>query len=114
MDYLGHVVYKYFTLPSFTYVAQIMIAFVYGIIFSPWSYGFWWMLLFLILYEIVIASVTRMRMPDWYAPGRLAIVLFSFFGWTLGRIVVEYQDPFFQRRPIVSGIEVANNKRILR
>lgn len=82
------------------YVAQIISAFGFGIILSPWSMGIFFLIGWTIVYEIFIGFFLKFKSPYWYLPARIAVVLYSFMGWILGRIVVGFRHPFAETRPI--------------
>ena len=83
--------------------AQSIIAFCMGLILSPWSMGWIYFLLFLIVWEILYAIATQCHESRWTFQQRLFIIFISFCGWILGRVLVGYSNPFSSRRKKING-----------
>jgi hypothetical protein len=96
---MSHIDYKQsfnaiFRNPNYTELLQLISAFALGIILSPWSWGFLFFILYVVLYEIAIAIVNHMQYPYWRLEFRCAIVCASVFGFIIGRSLIGYEDPF--------------------
>ena len=84
----------YFKNPKYTQFMQIVVAFVAGIVFAPYSYGFIFLLIYLIAYEIVYLFFTRGCYPYWDSLFRVAVIAASIYGWIIGRTIVGWRNPF--------------------
>lgn len=85
---------SYFQNPQYTQLMQVIIAFALGVIFSPFSYGFLFFLLYLVVYELAYLFFTRGCCPYWGFLFRGAVIGASILGWLLGRIVLGWRNPF--------------------
>lgn len=77
--------------------SQLIIAFCSGLIFSPWSYGWVFYIVFLLIWELLYALATRCKPSKWNPWERILLIVVSLLGWTIGRILVGY-DPFSNKR----------------
>ena len=68
----------------------VIIAFLTGILFGPYSQGLFWLILFLIGYEIITYLGGRMGYIDWNPETRLLVVIFSLAGWVISRALVGF------------------------
>ena len=72
-------------------ISQYIIAFGIGMIFSPFSYGFIFYILGIIIFESILFYYTRNGL--WNPRVRLTIILFGFLGWLTGRILSGFKRP---------------------
>lgn len=72
---------------------QIVAAFTLGIIFSPWSWGLLYFLLFIIGYELVAIYMTAAEEPYWRFETRIGVIAASILGFVIGRIIDGFPDP---------------------
>lgn len=68
----------------------VIISFLTGILFGPYSQGLFWLILFLIGYEIITYIGGRMGYIDWNPETRLLVVIFSLAGWVISRSLVGF------------------------
>lgn len=73
---------------NYNEAVQLIVAFTFGVIFSPFSIGMLWFLIFIIAYEIFYGWVVGFKMPFWRPFARLGIVCASILGWITGRLSV--------------------------
>lgn len=85
---------KYFNNANFSSNVQILIAFLTGFIFSPWSLGFLYFILFLIFYELMVIYYTNCSEPYWKIEVRIGILASSMLGFLLGKLIVGANNPF--------------------
>lgn len=74
-------------------LAQLLVAFCLGILFSPWSLGLLYFLIFLIIYEAYAFYATAGRAPSWKIEIRLGVMAASIFGFIIGRILTGWNHP---------------------
>ena len=67
-------------------------AFFAGILFSPWSFGIIYYLLFLIIWELLFYGWCNYKNVFWNWQIRLSIVLAALFGFLLGRTMINEDD----------------------
>jgi len=77
--------------------SQLIIAFCTGLVFSPWSYGWIFFVIFLIVWEVMYGFATKFKHPRWNLAERILIIVISLLGWTVGRLLVG-QQPFDNNR----------------
>ncbi len=65
-------------------VAQLILSFCLGILFAPFTYGFIYYLIFLILYEIILFAMSK----PWNYELRIGVFAFSLIGFIIGRYLV--------------------------
>lgn len=64
-------------------MAQIVLSFFTGVLLSPWSYGFIFLLIFIVIWEIWwiwylrLEYITRIERP--------LVIIAAFLGWLVGR-----------------------------
>lgn len=73
--------------------AQYITVFIIGFVFAPWSMSLFWVLGFLILWEIFIACTTEMKSPHWNLADRVGLVATYIVAWYLGRIFIGDKNP---------------------
>lgn len=83
----------YFRNPNYTELLQFISAFTFGVIFSPFSYGAVFLIVFLVLYEFAYAYYTQTCLPYWRLSFRVGIFMTAIFGWILGRTIVGWRNP---------------------
>ena len=86
MATVGDKIVEYVRQPCST-ETSIGAAFVTGVIFSPWNSGLFWLIIFIIVYEIVILIITGAREECWNSFDRAAIIAASLLGWLVGRLL---------------------------
>jgi hypothetical protein len=79
----------WFGTDNFPIMAQVITSIIWGIIFSPWSYGLMYMIAYLIAYEIVFFLVNWWYFRKSYPSNRGFVVLAYFFGYLIGRSLVD-------------------------
>jgi hypothetical protein len=84
--------------PDSNFKVQCILGFCSGLIFSPWSYGFIFFLLFLIVWEVLYAYATKMHPSQWGIVERIIVIEIAILGWVIGRLLVGYTKPFSRRR----------------
>lgn len=72
---------------------QIIIAFMLGVLFSPWSYGLLYFLLFLLVYEIILIYFCRTHSEKWCIDVRIGVFAASILGFVIGRYLTGYRHP---------------------
>lgn len=85
---------SFFVNPKYTQLMQIIVAFAIGILFAPYSYGFLFLVIYLIIYELVYLYFTRGCYPYWSPLFRAAVNASSIYGWIIGRTIVGWRNPF--------------------
>lgn len=84
---MGQIIEKYFCNPEATSIYQIIAAFFFGVILSPWSSGVIFLIVTAIIIETLLIYYTKMHRYYYNAEVRAACVMASIFGFILGRIV---------------------------
>jgi len=67
-------------------------AFFSGFLFSSWSWGIVYVILFLIVYEIFYFAFCRYRLSKYDLLSRIGIVAGAFMGFLIGRAITEDDD----------------------
>lgn len=85
-----------------TPISQVFLSFALGVLFSPWSYGLFWLTVYLIFYELISYIVSpemdnETRMVDYpdglyYAWVRLGVLCASYSGYVIGMTICQ-RDP---------------------
>lgn len=78
-------IYWWFCNDKYTPMAQTLIALVWGILLSPWASGLFFLLVFIIIYEILYYIFTRGDPKHYNVFARTGIIYASIFGYILGR-----------------------------
>jgi len=73
-------------------IYQITLAFGLGIFFAPWSPGLFFLILFLLSFELMYGMMIQKFTVEQILI-RLAIISSYFIGWLLGRIVIRDRSP---------------------
>ena len=73
-------------------VVIYLAVFVIGVILAPWSLGFIYFLLGLLVFEFLAAMTSKLQSP-WRLDIRIAIVGASFLGFVAGRAVLNDSKP---------------------
>ena len=92
---------RYFQSEECTPMFQIIFAFVYGVLLSPWSSGIFFLVVFALIYEIIFYLFTFGDPRYWQSETRVSVVAASFFGWIIGRTVYQ-QDVLKSGIPTIS------------
>lgn len=72
---------------NYTPMAQVIVALVWGILLSPWSSGLFFLITFIILYEILYYVFTKGDPQYYNVFVRTGVICASTFGYILGRTV---------------------------
>lgn len=64
---------------------QITFAFTTALLFSSWFAGYGWYILYIFVYEILYAIITKMKAPFWTLEMRIMVIMVSFLGLFVGR-----------------------------
>lgn len=81
---------------------RIFISFALGFLLSPWSWGFFYFIIFCIIIEIIYWGIWHNHIDNlqYIFLSRTAYLLFSFIGWIIGRLIIGDQEPLkLQIRP---------------
>ncbi len=78
----------------YTELAQLIVSFCLGVLFSPWTFGPLFYIVFILVYEIICGYVYQFKSPFWNFSTRIGIIFSSLFGFLVGRILIGYDDPF--------------------
>ena len=70
-----------------TAMAQVILALVWGILLSPWSSGLFFLVIFIIFYEILYYIFTKGNPRYYNVFVRTGVIHASIFGYILGRTV---------------------------
>ena len=65
---------------------QVILSLAIGILLAPFSWGIMYTVLFVIIFEAYVFTVTSIYPPSVAMMDRVIINLVFFFGWILGRI----------------------------
>lgn len=84
--------------PEYNLNTQLLMGFCIGLIFSPWSYGWLFFVIFLIVWELLYGIATKWHPSRWNLYERLLVLAVSLLGWVIGRMLVGYNQPFENRR----------------
>ena len=71
---------------------SLVLSFAVGLLFAPWSFGFLYLLIFIIVYEIIYACYHKDFSTNNFMI-RLGIVVASIFGFIVGRAILQDSDP---------------------
>ena len=94
-------------------VGLLVFSFCMGVLLSPWSWGFWWFLVFLVVYEIVwlvyccwwrsevvtlsaLLGVPTDAEKGWSTFARLGIIVASVAGFLVGRTFSHPTHPLWK------------------
>lgn len=78
-------VHHWFCNEKYTPMAQVVVALVWGILLSPWSSGLFFLIVFIIIYEIMVYLFTRAD-PNYYDVFvRTTVICSTILGYILGR-----------------------------
>lgn len=84
-QFLDNLLCGFFCNPENTSMAQLIAAFAFGVILSPWSKGIFFLVFFAIIYEMLLLYYTKMS-PRWYnGQVRAGCIMASFLGFFIGR-----------------------------
>ena len=79
----------WFRNPKYTAMAQVITAFVWGLLFSPWASGIFVLTIFIIIYELLAYIFTKGD-PVYFDPFTRAAVVCSYvLGYIVGRTLSE-------------------------
>lgn len=71
---------------SSDWIPEAIVGFSSGLVFSPWSYGLVYYLLFIVSYELIYLYLYRNNNIFNYS-GRSIIIIFSLIGFIIGRML---------------------------
>jgi hypothetical protein len=100
-------------------ISLLIFSFCIGVLLSPWSWGFWWFLAFLVIYEIVWLIYCRWWKEEavslgaflgnhdeiyigWSAFARFGIVIASVAGFLVGRTFSHPTHPLWKTGDTIS------------
>lgn len=70
----------------YNWFPEAVVGFSLGLVFSPWSYGLVYYLIFVVLYELIYLYMYRGDKTVTYG-GRSIVIIFSLIGFIIGRIL---------------------------
>lgn len=76
---------EFISTESYTKEYQLIGSLCLGILFGPYSWGLFYLLLFIIIYELIIFILTKGNPKYWNHEVRAGIIMASIFGWLIGR-----------------------------
>ena len=77
---------------GFTPIFQVILCFASGLLFSTISYGFYYFILFLIIFKL-ITIINNFQNNIFFYYLNAGCVLSSFMGFIIGRIIMGDEDP---------------------
>lgn len=80
---------RWFANDAATPIAQVVIAIVFGILLAPWGSGLFFLVVFIIIYEVLYFEFTYGDPDYWNGEVRAAVAMAAIFGWIVGRELVE-------------------------
>lgn len=78
---------RWFKNDAYTPMAHVLIAFCSGVLLAPWGSGLFFLILFIILYEIFFYIFTHEDSNYWQSEIRASVINASVAGWIIGRQV---------------------------
>ena len=72
---------------KYTPMAQVIVAFAFGALLSPWGSGLFFLLVFILIYELLYVIFTWANPRYWQPEIRGAAAMASILGWIVGRTV---------------------------
>lgn len=85
---------NWFCNEKYSPVFQYISAFVLGVLVAPWSSGLFFLIVFIIVYELAYYTYTHGNPKYYSAEVRAGVILASVLGWIMGRAVSD--DNIFQ------------------
>lgn len=76
---------EYFCNERYPIIIQLLVSFAFGVAFSPYSSGIFWLALSIIIYEIIYMVCSKCDSRYWYIGNRVSIIFAGFLGWIIGR-----------------------------
>lgn len=64
----------------------VVIAFIVGIVFSPWTGGIFYLILFYLVYELILVILAKGRVDPM---ARIAVIAAGLLGWFVGRLLLD-------------------------
>ena len=92
LEILWRKIQKITCISGFPFCAEIIITFILGFVFSPWSKGIAWVIGLLLIYEIFFACAYEIKHP-WNLENRILLLLVYILAWILGRIFAGINPP---------------------
>ena len=86
-----------------TPMAQLLISLVWGVLLSPWASGLFFLLVFIIVYEILYYVFTKGDPRYYNVFVRVGVIYASVFGYILGR-TLSGDDILYEGVPDMPGI----------
>jgi 4-hydroxybenzoate polyprenyltransferase len=77
--------HAWFCNDNYTAMAQVIVALTLGILLSPWSSGLFFLIIFIILYELFYYIFTKGNPRYYNVFVRTGVIFASIFGYILGR-----------------------------
>lgn len=75
----------YFCCEDYSPLTQILVSFASGLAFAPLKGGFFWTVIFIIIYEIILIYFTGMEDKFWQLETRAGVIFAALAGWLIGR-----------------------------
>lgn len=84
-------------LRSFKYapMSLIILSFASGVLFGPWSWGIFPLLLFIVAYEFLYYFLTWGNNEHWQVMMRCVVILATLLGWIISRTIFNPDNVIF-------------------
>ena len=73
---------------------QIISAFIIGVLFGPLSWGLYYSIIFIVIYEVLLFHFTKNYPGVYKFQTRLLANLFGIYGWLIGRFLIKNETGF--------------------
>ena len=73
-------------------LTSIFASFIFAMIFAPWTYGVFWLVIYILVWEIGIYFLSLRYPGCWNIFARAAIIFSSILGFIVGRTVTNDGD----------------------
>lgn len=85
MDLSYYIIDTMFRSKGYTPTAQVISSFCVGILFSPYSWGLLYFVMFMIIFELLEYIFTQGDPEFYQVTTRLGVICGYFLGWIIGR-----------------------------
>ena len=92
LDFIKYLLNLYYANDNNTRMAQVIIAFVFGTLLSPWSGGIFFLFAFIIVNEIFFYLFSHSKIEEYDVFGRTGAIMASILGYIVGRTFTR-EDP---------------------
>lgn len=103
--------HDWFCNEKYTPMAQVIVSLVWGILLSPWSSGLFFLIVFIIIYEIMYYLFTRGDPKYYDVFVRTAVICAAVLGYILGR-TLSGDDILHEGIPDIPSFNNFNNLNI--